>query len=344
MKTQQIHLIERPDGKAKPRDFALVEADLLSLKPNQVLVQNICMSIDPYMRRSMDPIATDLEPWPLNAPLNGPSIGRVIDSRNDSFNQGDIVESMSGWQEHFISDGDEFVPYISADTAIAKRQIGDGIMPKDYLGLLGIAAQTGYFGIACGADPKAGETLVVSSGAGTVGSVAAQVGKNKGMRVVSSTGADEKVSWLKETVGLDHVFNYKTTSISEGLAEGCPDGIDLVLENASPEHLSACFPLMNEGKLALIAGMISVYSTGGIVRNISNFEEVLDKFLTVRSYAFMEFLDAYDQFVSDMVSWRENGKLHMKETVYSGLEKAPEALCSLFNGTSFGKNLVSISD
>jgi|TARA_R110000787_G_scaffold207157_2_gene317236 NADPH-dependent curcumin reductase CurA len=343
MKTRQVHLIERPSGLPHIGQFEIVEVELPLLKAGEVLVENLYMSVDPYMRRSMDAVAKDLEPWPIGGPLNGPSVGRVTESRNDKFKPGDLVESMSGWQEHFISEGDEFVPYISSDTAIAHRKAGEGIHPKDYLGLLGIAAQTGYFAISCAADVSPGDTLVVSSGAGTVGSLACQVGKAKGMRVVSSAGSDVKVAWLLDTLGLDHAFNYKTTSFADGLKAGCPNGIDLVLENASPEHMSACLPLMNEGKTILIAGFISIYSTGGVVGGISNFEFALDRYLTIKAFAFMEYLDAYKQFVEDMVSWRADGKIQLREAIHQGLEKAPEAFCNLFSGESFGKNLIQLS-
>lgn len=340
--TSQIHLIRRPEGLPRPGDFTLVRADLPALGPGQVLVENLYMSVDPYMRRSMDAEAKDLEPWPLNAPLNGPSVGRVLASRHPGYRSGDIVESMSGWQAHFISDGEPFIPYLSADSALAVRNHGDGVLPKDYLGLLGIAAMTGYSGIACAAAVQEGQTLVVSSGAGTVGSVACQVGKNLGMRVISSAGSDAKVSWLLEVAGIDHAFNYQATPLSDALAAACPDGIDVVLENASPEHLSACLPLMKERGLLLIAGFISMYATGGRANPVANFEYVLDRYLTIRAFPFMDFLSAYDAFVEDMIRWRTEGRLVFREQIHDGLESAPSAFCSLFTGESFGKNLVRI--
>ena len=344
MKTRQVHLVSRPEGFATPDNFVVRQVDLPALKEGQVLVENLYMSIDPYMRRSMEPVATDLPPWPIHDALNGPSIGKVIESRNSKYAVGDLVESMSGWQEHFISDADDFVAYLSPDNAIAKRVLANGAEPKDFLGILGVAAQTSYFGMMCAAKPVAGETLVVSSGAGVVGSVACQIGKIKGMRVVSSAGSDAKVAWLKEELGVDYAFNYKKTAISEGLKAGCPNGVDLVLESASPEHFSACLPLMNEQKLLLIAGFISIYNSGGVVKNISNFEYVLDRFLTIKSYPFMAYLDAYDQFVNDMLSWRAAGRMRFKEAIHEGLESAPAALCNLFSGAIHGKSLVRLKD
>ncbi len=344
MKTRQIHLIARPDGPACPAHFAVAEATLPPLAEGQVLVRNLWMSVDPYMRRSMEAEATDLEPWPLHAPLNGPSIGRVIQSRNPRFPEGCLVESMSGWQEHFVSDGEDFVPYLSADTAIARRDLSGGAQPQDFLGLLGVASQTGYFGMMCATSLMEGQTAVISSAAGTVGSVACQIARLHGMRVVASAGTDDKVTWLRDVAGADHAFNYKKVAFADAFREACPDGIDLVLESASPEHLSACLPFMKEKGTILIAGFVGIYERGGKVRNIDNFEYVLDRFLTIKSYPFMDYLDHYEQFVADMVGWRNAGKLVFREQHYAGLEQAPQALIDLLAGRTSGKPLVFVGD
>ncbi len=325
IQTRQVHLIHRPDGLARPSDFRVVEVLLPDLADGQVLVENLWMSIDPYMRRSMSSEATDLEPWPIGHALDGPSVGRVIASRNPAFNVGDLVESMSGWQEHFISNGGHYVPYLSPNDSLAQRSVA-GARPQDFVGLLGVAALTAYAGMVCLARCEAGETAVISSGAG---------------RVVSSAGTDGKVRWLEEVAGVDCAFNYRNGSIAESLAKTCPKGIDLVLENASPEHLSACLPLMKELKQILIAGFVSTYSTGGKVR-IDNFEYVLDRFLTIQSYRFMDSLNVYDQFVDDMLRWRSEGRLTLAEVIHEGIETAPEALCGLFTGNRIGKSLVRL--
>lgn len=343
VRTQHVHLLRRQNGIPQPDQFAVSEVQLPDLVDGQVLVENLYMSVDPYMRRSMEEIALDLPPWPIRGPLDGPAIGRIVESKNPAFEPGDIVESMSGWQRHFISNGEVFVPYISTNTAIAKRHVSGLAKPEDYLGLLGIASQTAYFGLKCATHMVEGETIVISSGAGTVGSIACQIAKLHGMRVVSSAGSDEKVAYLRDQIGVDFAFNYKTTAVSEGLARGCPDGIDLVFENASPEHFSACLPLMNEMKTMLIAGFISIYSTGGKVPHLENFEFALDRFLTIRAFAFMEFLDKFDEFVTDMLAWRSQGKVNLAQQIHDGIATAPDAFCSLFTGSTSGKQLVRIA-
>jgi NADPH-dependent curcumin reductase CurA len=342
VRTRQVHLIRRPDRIAKPADFRIVSAVLPDLAPGQVLVENLWMSVDPYMRRSMSPEATDLPPWPIGEPLNGPSIGRVVATRNPSFAQGDLVESMSGWQEHFVSNGGAFVPYLSPNDALARRTANDA-RPQDYIGLLGVAALTAYRGMVSLARCSPGDTAVISSGAGTVGSIACQIGKIQGLRIISSAGTAEKVRWLESVAHVDHAFNYKQVPIPKALAEACPHGIDLVLENASPEHLCACLPLMKELKQVLIAGFVSTYNGDGKVRLVDNFEFVLDRFLTIQSYRFMDSLDVYDEFVSSMLTWRSEGRLTLPEVVYEGLESAPDALCGIFSGRHMGKSLVRLA-
>jgi len=343
MRTRQVHLIRRPDAIAKPTDFTVVEVELPPLSPGQVLVQNLWMSVDPYMRRSMSPDATDLEPWPLHKAIDGPSIGRVIASQSSAFREGDLVESMSGWQEHFISNGGAFIPYLSPSDSLAKRS-APGADPQDYVGLLGVAALTAYRGMVSLSRARPGDTAVVSSGAGTVGSIACQIGKAQGLRVVASAGSDDKVRWLLDVARVDHAFNYKTTDFAAAFREACPKGIDLVLENASPDHLCACLPFMNELKQILIAGFVSTYSGDGKVSLPRNIEYVLDRFLTIQCYRFMDSLDVYDEFVRDMLGWRRAGKLTLPIVHYEGLEAAPDALCGIFTRGQLGKSLVRLAE
>jgi NADPH-dependent curcumin reductase CurA len=338
--TRQVQLIRRVNGLAQPSDFRIATVELPPLEHGQVLVENHWMSIDPYMRRSMEAEATDMEPWPLHAALDGPAIGRVVESRHPAFSVGDLVESMSGWQEHFISNADRYVPYLSPANSLAIRR-RPGARPQDYLGLLGIAALTAWGGMARLARVNPGDTVVVSSGAGTVGSIACQIAKIRGARVVSSAGSAEKVRWLKDVARVDVAFNYRDVALADALRSACPARIDVVLENVGPEHLSACLPLMNELKQVLIAGFVGTYNARGGMK-IENVDFILDRFLTLQSYRVMDFLDEYEAFVDDMLRWRAEGRMTLAETVHEGLEQAPHALCELFTGGRIGKTLVRL--
>ncbi len=339
MKTKQIQLKYRPEHISEDC-FNLVEVDLPPLEVDQVLIKNLYMSVDPYMRLSMEDGA-DLDAWKLNSSLDGPSIGVVVETNNKKFKVGDIVESMSGWQEHFISEGDEFIPYMSSNSALKKRFVPESLDPKDYLGLFGISSQCGYFAVNNATEVKAGETFVVSSGAGNVGMMASQVAKIKGMRVVSSTGSDKKVEWLRDVLKIDYAFNYKKVSYEDALSDACPDGIDLALECASAKHLSACLPLMNPEKTILLTGLIDIYDNGGKVKDFQNLEYILYSYLTLKSHVFMDYLHFYDDFIKDITDWYLSGQLIYKEEIITGIENAPEALLSMFEGRSHGKILVS---
>lgn len=341
---KQIHLRRRASGPITPSDFEMVEVTLPELADAEVLVENLWMSVDPYMRRNMDEDAKDLEPWPIGGALDGPAVGRVIASRSPDFAEGDIVESLCGWQSHFISGGEPFIPFLTSRDSIAKRN-HEGADPRDYVGLLGVASFTAYAAMVCLNPCAPGETVVISSGAGTVGSLACQIAKLRRHRVVTSAGSDEKVAWLKDTIGVDAAFNYRTRDIGNALAEACPDGIDLVLENASPEHFAACLPLMNELKTMLVSGFVSLYESGGKAAPIPNAEFILDRFLTIKGFRFMDSLDSYDDFVRDMLKWHTEGKLALRETHFNGLERAPDAFAALFDreaGTA-GKLLVRLA-
>ena len=333
--------MKRPSGAGKPSDFVVVEAALAPLDDGQILVENLAMSIDPYMRRCMDAHCVDQTPWPLHGPLNGPAIGRVIQSRNATFAIGDIVESLAGWQEHFISDGEPLVPFASSFTSVLKRS-APVQSPRDYLGILGIASFTAYIAIMRANDCRPGDTVVISSAAGSVGSIAAQLAKLRGLRVVASAGSDDKVAWLRNTIGVDHAFNYRSGLMEDLLRDACPNGIDLVLENASPEHLAACLPLMNLGRTILISGFVGLYSKGGKAPPIRNIECVLDRFLTVKAFAYMDYYTEYDRFAEQMLFWRHSGQLGMREVVLERLESAPKALVSLLVGEMHGKPLINI--
>lgn len=339
--TRQVHMVRRAEGVPDASHFRVAEAILPDLRDGQVLVQNLWMSVDPYMRRNMEADAKDLEPWPIGGPLDGPCVGRVVESRNPAFQAGDIVESLSAWQEHFISDGAPFIPFMTSNDALAVRA-APGAEPRDYVGLFGVASMTAYAGMARLATCKPGDTVVVSSGAGTVGSVACQIGLIKGLRVVTSAGSDEKVAWLRDEIGVHEAFNYRAGPMADALVRACPKGIDLLLENASPEHLSACLPLMNALSQVLISGFVSIYNTGGRVPPFENFEYVLDRFLTLQAYRFMDCLDVYDRFVADMLAWRAAQRLIFRETVFEGLDAAPEAFCALLRGEVTGKALVRL--
>jgi NADPH-dependent curcumin reductase CurA len=197
--SRQIHLKNRPVGLPREDDFELVEVQIPEIGAQEILIRNIYMSVDPYMRGRMYDRKSYVPPFQLNQALDGGCVGRVVESKSDQFQVGDFVLGMFGWREHFVSDGSGL---FKIDPNVAPIQAD--------LGTVGMPGLTAYYGLLDIGQPKEGETVFVSAASGAVGSIVCQIAKLKGCYVVGSAGSDEKVSWLLEEAGIDTAFNYKS--------------------------------------------------------------------------------------------------------------------------------------
>ena len=227
--SSEIHLKRRPDGIPQESDFELVEVPIPDPVEGEVLVRNIYMSVDPYMRGRMAGYESYVSPFQLGEPMSGGCVGQVVESKNESFQVGDYVIGSRGWREYFVSNVKSLLPI---DSSIAPIQ--------SFLGPVGMPGLTAYVGLLDIGQPKEGEIVFVSAAAGAVGSVACQIAKLKGCRVVGSAGSPEKIEWLLDEAGIDAVFNYKEAGkIRRELRKLCLDGIDIYFENVGGEHLEA---------------------------------------------------------------------------------------------------------
>ena len=313
MKSREIHLVRRPNGIPVPEDFAVVETNLADPADGQVLVQNVLMSVDPYMRPRF---AADQA---LGEALIGGGIGRVAASSNVGFSVGDIVRHGAGMRENFISDG----------RGLQALKPEPGLPLSVYMHALGGTGITAYGGLLEIGRLKDGEQVFVSTAAGAVGSVVAQIAKIKGCYVVGSTGSDDKAAWLKEVAGLDAVINYKKEPIRRALEAATPKGIDVYFENVGGEHLDAALLRMNVNGRIPVCGMISTYNGGGEpVRGLSN---IIYRRVILQGFVASDFGHLQAQFVSDMTRWLKEGRLKFQETVLDGFERAPEGLIGLFS-------------
>jgi hypothetical protein len=324
--SRHIHLVRRPDGLPVPSDFALVEADVADAADGEIQVAGLIMSVDPYMRPRLNADQA------LNEPLLGGGIGRVVQSRNPKFSEGDIVRHGAGFRERFVSDG--------RGVAVLRR---DPELPLSvYMHALGGTGLTAYGGLLETGALKDGEQVFVSTAAGAVGSVVAQIAKIKGCYVVGSTGSDAKAKWLRDEIGLDAVINYKTQPLAEALAEATPRGIDVYFENVGGAHLDAALPRMNVRGRIPVCGMISTYNGGGEgVRNLFN---LIYGRVRMEGFVASDFGHLNAQFVADMTGWLKDGRIKYEETVLQGFERAPEGLIGLFEGRNTGKMLIQIAD
>jgi hypothetical protein len=332
--SREIRLKSRPVGLPRESDFELAEVDVPEANDGEILVRNIYMSVDPYMRGRMIDRESYIPPFKLNQPLDGGCVGRVVQSNNESFAIDDVVLGMSGWREYFVSDG---TGLLKVDPNVAPIQ--------SFLGTVGMPGFTGYYGLLEIGRPQKGQTVFVSAAAGAVGAIVCQIAKIHGCHVVASAGSDDKVAWLLQEAGVDAAFNYKKTdNVVDEVGNLCPHGIDVYFENVGGVHLEAALEHMNNFGRIVMCGMISMYNATEPVPGPPNLFYVIGKQLTMQGFIISEHFDRLPQFYADMGKWIADGQIHWKETIVEGLESAPAALIGLFNGDNLGKMIVKVGD
>jgi NADPH-dependent curcumin reductase CurA len=329
---REIHLKNRPVGIPTKEDFSVVNVPVAVLKEGEVLVKNLWMSVDPYMRGRMLERESYIAPFALNEVLSGGAIGEVVESTNPAFRVGTKVANMSGWREYFTTSGADLQPL--PDT---------GMQDQAFLGVLGMPGMTAFTGLTKIAQLKEGDTVFVSAASGAVGAIVCQIAKLKGCYVAGSVGSDAKARYLREELGVDAVVNYKTTeNLQQSIAQACPNGIDVYFESVGGAHLEAVLNLMNEHGRIAVCGMIDQYNATSASAGPSNLSQLIIKKLTMQGFIIFDHWDGYPAFVEQMTQWIQQGKISAKETVYNGIEQAPDAFIGLFTGQNTGKMLVKL--
>ena len=328
---RQFHLINRPDAMPQHSDFALVEVELPELQEGEVLVKNLYMSVDPYMRGRMRAQGVYAAPYELNKPMYGGAIGEVVESKDNSLQAGDIVLNQAAWQDRFVAAADQ----------LQKLDPFDRDRLSLYLGTLGMPGMTAYVGLLRFGEPKPGETVFVSAASGAVGANVCQIAKLKGCRVVGSVGSDAKAQWLKDECGVDAVINYKTCgNLNSALEAAAPDGVDVYFENVGGEHLQAALHCMNPFGRIAACGMIGGYNNPQPGPN--NLMLIVGKKVRINGFIVWDHRDMHADFLRDMTAWIKEGKVQCRETTVEGLENAVDAFLALFSGDNFGKMIVKI--
>jgi NADPH-dependent curcumin reductase CurA len=331
-KSREIRLARRPDGMPSPQDFQLAETEVPAPAEGQVLVRNIYMSVDPYMRGRMVVRESYVPPFQIGEALSGGAVGQVVESKNTGFKTGDYVSNFSGWKEWFVTSGGDLT---KVDSALAPIQA--------YLGALGMPGLTAYAGLLKVGELKDGERVFVSAASGAVGAVVCQIAKNKGCYVVGSAGSDEKCEWLKREAGVDRAINYRTCGdLTKAVREAFPQGIDVYFENVGGAHLDAALANMRMHGRIPVCGMIAQYNATAMPPGPANIINVIPQRLTIRGFIVTDYANLTPDFLRDMSEWRKAGKMKWPETIVEGIERAPEAFIGLFKGENFGKMLVKI--
>jgi NADPH-dependent curcumin reductase CurA len=330
--SREIRLVSRPAGTPTAANFELATVDVGVPGDGQVLVRNSWMSVDPYMRGRMTDRASYVPPFKLGEALQGGAIGEVVESKAEGFAPGDLVSSMFGWREAFVAPA----------AALEKLPRQAGVPDQAFLGVLGMPGLTGYAGLREIGQPKPGETVFVSGGAGAVGSVVAQVAKAMGCTVVATAGSDAKCDWLRSR-GVDHAINYRTCgSLLEAVRAAAPKGIDVYFDNVGGEHLEVAIEVARPFARFAECGMIANYNDTAPAPGPRNIIQVVGKSLRIRGFIVSEFASLRPQFLKDMMGWIAEGRMAWEETVFDGVEKAPDAFIGLFSGANTGKMLVKL--
>ncbi len=327
--SREIHLVARPDGMPRPQEFGLVETTVPDAGEGEVQVQNLYMSVDPAMRPRLS------AGQPLDEPMGGGAVGRIVQSRNPAFKEGDLVQHRWGFREFFNSDGKGLQP-LNPDPSLPVTV---------YMHTLGGSGFVAYGGLIEIGKLQRGEQVFVSTAAGAVGSVAVQVAKLRDCYVIGSTGSDEKVKWLTEELGVDAAINYKTQPLRKALKSAAPKGIDVYFDNVGGDHLDAALPRMNLLGRIPVCGMISAYNNFGAVSSgVTTLSNMIYGRITIRGFVATDFMHLHGQFIDEMTGWLKDGKVKYEETIFEGIEKAPDALIGMMNGVNTGKTLVKLAD
>ena len=328
--SREVELASRPRGWPTLENFNLVETRVPPPAEGQVRVRNLFMSVDPYMRGRMKEAKSYVPPFQLEKPLEGTAIGEVLESRHEGFQPGDIVNSMLGWREYFVS------------SEGGLRKLDKNIRPLSaYLGVLGMPGLSAWVGLNL-VGVKAEDVVFVSGAAGAVGSTAGQLAKLRGCKVVGSAGSQEKVRMLTGELGFDAAFNYKDGSIYAQLKKAMPDGIDVYFDNVGGDHLEAALSALRNNGRIIACGSISMYNEEVPPPGPRNLPLITSKRLTMKGFIVLDWFNQLPDFLKEVGAWWSQGKLKMNETVVEGIEHAPQAFLDMLRGGNVGKMVVKL--
>ncbi|KRE75252.1 NADP-dependent oxidoreductase [Arthrobacter sp. Soil762] len=330
--TREIRLASRPTGRPVPENFRLAESPLPELQDGQILVRNLFVSVDPYMRGRMNDVKSYSAPFALDAALDGGAVGEVIASRAEGRTVGDAVVHQLGWREYAVLD--------ASATSVARTDLAPA---SAFLGVLGMTGLTAYAGLLKVAEFKPGDAVFVSGAAGAVGSLVGQIAKAMGAsRVIGSAGTPDKVARLLE-LGFDAAFNYNDGPVREQLATAAgPAGIDVYFDNVGGEHLEAALAVLNVGGRVAMCGAIAQYNSTEPTPAPRNLMLAIGKRLTLRGFLVGSYWHLMGEFAEKAAGWLADGSLQYDETVVDGLENAPRAFMDLLDGANTGKMLVRL--
>lgn len=332
-KRQVWRLERRPDGNIRDGDLRLHHEEMPALADGQFLVQVGLLSLDPTNRIWMSDREQYMPPVGIGDPMRGSIVGRVVHSRNPRFAEGQLVTGLGEWASHMVADG----------TMLGQMPEFPGVPLAAAFSTLGFIGPTAYFGLMDLGRPKAGETLVVSSGAGGVGQIVGQIGKIHGCRVIGIAGGPDKCRFMTAELGFDHAIDYKHEDVAAALDRLAPDGVDINFEQVGGAIMTAVNARMKLFGRIVLCGMISTYNDEHAPEAPGMWDLILMRRLSIRGFIVTDFADRFPEAVQALAGWIADGRLRTKQDVRPGLERAVEWLKLLYSGGNFGKLLVEVA-
>jgi len=329
MENRRVVLASRPAGWVTEDNFRIESATVPSPGEGEVLVKNLWLSLDPYMRGRISEAKSYVKGVELGEVMVGQTVGEVLESKNAKFKQGDYVLTQLGWQLYGVS---KEITKVEASRAPLSY----------YLGVLGMPGMTAYFGLKELGQPKAGETVVVSAASGAVGSVVGQLAKIWGCRAVGIAGGPEKCGYVTRGLGFDACVDYKAGNLHRDLKEACPKGVDVAFENVGGEILDGVLRQMNLFSRVVVCGLIAEYNATEPY-GYKNMRAVLVNRIRMQGMIVFDWKERYGEALQALAGYLAAGRLKTRESVVEGLQNAPRGLISLLKGGNFGKQLVKLA-
>ena len=322
-------LKKRPIGLVDESNFDFIEEELPAVKDGEILIQNEYLSVDPTQRMWLTDMPGYLPPIQIDEVIRSSGMGRVIQSKSDKFDEGDLVNGLVGWQTHLISDGKGFT------------KVPEILPIPTMINVLGLTGITAYYGLLDVGQPKEGDTVVVSGAAGATGSVVAQIAKIKGCNVIGIAGGEEKCAWLEEC-GLDHVIDYKATKATKEVGRIAKNGIDIYFDNVGGPLLEAVLFKINLNARIVICGAISNYASTDMPVGPRNLSSLIVNRARMEGFLVLDYLHRSDEAIQELSKWLMDGKIKHREDIQEGIENCTSTLNRLFTGQNIGKQILKI--
>ena len=334
-RNRQWLLAKRPVGMVGAANFEFREVPAPAPGPGEILVKNLYLSFDPAMRGWMEDRPSYIPPVGLGEVMRAGGVGQIVESRRSDLKAGDFVQGMFGWQEYSIA---------APGGLMSATPLPKGMPLTWPLGACGITGLTAYFGLLDLGKPKAGETVVVSGAAGATGSVAAQIAKIQGCRVIGIAGGAEKCRWLTETAHLDAAIDFKREDVAKRIRELCPKGVDVYFDNVGGEILDAALANLAQRARVVLCGGISGYNEATPAPGPRNLMNLVVTRSRMEGFIVIDYAPRFAEGATKLAQWVAEGKLAHAEDVQRGIENAPKTFLRLFQGKNLGKQLLQVAE